>query len=73
MTIYAHFEGKQDILRYLCGHDVSCGYVRGEIQNKLKLNCYRPVDRLQMLHRPLSCIGSRHPDLFVWFFHVKTT
>ena len=61
MTIYAHFEGKQDILRYLWA-DVLVD-MSGEIQNKLEL-IVTPVDRLQMAAQTFVMYWVEHPDHF---------
>jgi len=61
MTIYAHFEGKQDILRYLWA-DVLAD-MSGEIQNKLEL-IVTPVDRLQMAAQTFVMYWVEHPDHF---------
>jgi AcrR family transcriptional regulator len=61
MTIYAHFEGKQDILRYLWA-DVLTD-VSGEIQRKLeRINV--PAERLQMAVQTFVSYWVDHPDHF---------
>ena len=61
MTIYAHFEGKQDILRYLWA-DVLAD-MSDEIQEKLK-PIVAPVERLQMAARTFVSYWVDHPDHF---------
>jgi AcrR family transcriptional regulator len=61
MTIYAHFEGKQDILRYLWA-DVLAD-MSSEIQRKLKL-IVGPVERLQMAAQTFVSYWVDHPDHF---------
>ncbi|AXI46477.1 TetR/AcrR family transcriptional regulator [Sulfitobacter sp. SK012] len=61
MTIYAHFEGKQDILRYLWA-DVLAG-MSDEIQEKLK-PIVAPVERLQMAAQTFVSYWIDHPDHF---------
>ncbi|MFT5787226.1 MAG: AcrR family transcriptional regulator [Ascidiaceihabitans sp.] len=61
MTIYAHFEGKQDILRYLWA-DVLAD-MSNEIQRKLKL-IVGPVERLQMAAQTFVSYWVDHPDHF---------
>ena len=61
MTIYAHFAGKQDILRYLWA-DVLAD-VSGEIQEKLKLIVV-PVERLQIAAQTFVSYWIDHPDHF---------
>ena len=61
MTIYAHFEGKQDILRYLWA-DVLAD-MSDEIQEKLKL-IVAPVERLQTAAQTFVSYWVDHPDHF---------
>jgi len=61
MTIYAHFEGKQDILRYLWA-DVLAD-MSDEIQEKLKL-IVAPVERLQTAAQTFVSYWIDHPDHF---------
>lgn len=61
MTIYAHFEGKQDILRYLWA-DVFAD-MSNEIQEKLK-TVVAPVERLQMAAQTFVSFWVDHPDHF---------
>lgn len=61
MTIYAHFEGKQDILRYLWA-DVFAD-MSDEIQEKLK-PIVAPVERLQMATQSFVSYWIDHPDHF---------
>ncbi|MEH6737367.1 MAG: TetR/AcrR family transcriptional regulator [Sulfitobacter sp.] len=61
MTIYAHFEGKQDILRYLWA-DVLTD-MSGEIQGKLeRINV--PAERLQIAVQTFVSYWIDHPDHF---------
>lgn len=61
MTIYAHFEGKTDILRYLWA-DVLAD-MSGEIQNRLK-SVVSPVERLQTAAQTFVAYWIDHPDHF---------
>ncbi len=61
MTIYAHFEGKTDILRYLWA-DVLAD-MSGEIQQKLKSDVV-PVQRLQIAAQTFVAYWIDHPDHF---------
>lgn len=61
MTIYAHFEGKQDILRYLWA-DVLAD-MSNEIQGKLE-RIDAPVERLQMAAQTFVSYWVDHPDHF---------
>jgi AcrR family transcriptional regulator len=61
MTIYAHFEGKPDILRYLWA-DVLAD-VSNDIQEKLALIA-EPVERLQMAAQTFVSYWVDHPDHF---------
>ena len=61
MTIYAHFEGKQDILRYLWA-DVLAD-MSGEIQGKLE-RIDAPAERLQMAAQTFVSYWVDHPDHF---------
>lgn len=61
MTIYAHFEGKQDILRYLWA-DV-LGDMSDEIRERLEL-ATTPVDRLKMAAQTFVSYWVAHPDHF---------
>jgi AcrR family transcriptional regulator len=61
MTIYAHFEGKTDILRYLWA-DVLAD-MSDEIQNKLK-SAVAPVERLQSAAQSFVSYWINHPDHF---------
>jgi AcrR family transcriptional regulator len=61
MTIYAHFEGKQDILRYLWA-DVLAD-MSNEIQGKLE-QIFGPVERLQMAAQTFVSYWVDHPDHF---------
>ena len=61
MTIYAHFEGKQDILRYLWA-DVLAD-MSDEIQEKLKL-IVAPVERLRTAAQTFVSYWVDHPDHF---------
>jgi AcrR family transcriptional regulator len=61
MTIYAHFEGKQDILRYLWA-DVFAD-MSDEIQENLK-PIADPVERLQMAAQTFVSYWIDHPDHF---------
>ncbi|MEH6646353.1 TetR/AcrR family transcriptional regulator [Sulfitobacter sp.] len=61
MTIYAHFEGKQDILRYLWA-DVLADMSR-EIQRKLE-RIDAPAERLQMAAQAFVSYWVDHPDHF---------
>jgi AcrR family transcriptional regulator len=61
MTIYAHFEGKQDVLRYLWA-DVLAD-MSNEIQGKLK-PIVAPVERLQMAAQTFVSYWIDHPDHF---------
>ena len=65
MTIYAHFGGKQDILRYLWA-DVLAD-MSDEIQEKLK-PIVAPVERLQMAARTFVSYWVDHPDHFRFVF-----
>ena len=68
MTIYAHFEGKPDILRYLWA-DVLAD-VSDEIQEKLKL-IVAPVERLQVAAQIFVSYWIEHPDHFRLVFMSK--
>ena len=61
MTIYAHFEGKTDILRYLWA-DVLTD-MSDEIQKKLK-SVVAPVERLQTAAQIFVAYWIDHPDRF---------
>lgn len=61
MTIYAHFEGKQDILRYLWA-DVLAD-MSDEIQENLEL-IVAPVERLQTAAQTFVSYWVNHPDHF---------
>jgi AcrR family transcriptional regulator len=61
MTIYAHFEGKQDILRYLWADVLADMY--NEIQGKLE-QIFGPVERLQMAAQTFVSYWVDHPDHF---------
>jgi AcrR family transcriptional regulator len=61
MTIYAHFEGKQDILRYLWA-DV-LGEMSNEIHERLK-PIVAPVERLQIAAQTFVSYWIDHPDHF---------
>ena len=61
MTIYAHFEGKTDILRYLWA-DVLAD-MSDEIQKKLK-SVVAPVERLQTAAQIFVAYWIDHPDHF---------
>lgn len=61
MTIYAHFEGKHDILRYLWA-DVLAD-MSSEIQGKLK-RIDAPAERLQMAAHTFVSYWVDHPDHF---------
>ena len=65
MTIYAHFEGKQDILRYLWA-DVLAD-MSNEIQRKLE-RTDAPVERLQMAAQTFVSYWVDHPDHFQLVF-----
>ena len=61
MTIYAHFEGKTDILRYLWADVLA--EVSDEIQKQLK-PIVSPVERLQMAAQTFVSYWMDHPDHF---------
>ncbi|KPA21687.1 DNA-binding transcriptional repressor FabR [Shimia sp. SK013] len=61
MTIYAHFEGKHDILRYLWA-DVLAD-MSSEIQGKLE-RIDAPAERLQMAAQTFVSYWVDHPDHF---------
>lgn len=61
MTIYAHFEGKTDILRYLWA-DVLAD-MSDEIQKKL-ISVVAPVERLQTAAQVFVAYWIDHPDHF---------
>lgn len=61
MTIYAHFEGKQDILRYLWA-DVLAD-MSNETQGNLE-QIHAPVERLQMAAQTFVSYWVDHPDHF---------
>ena len=61
MTIYAHFEGKTDILRYLWA-DVLAD-MSDEIQGKLK-SVVAPAERLQTAAQTFVSYWIDHPDHF---------
>lgn len=61
MTIYAHFEGKTDILRYLWA-DVLAD-MSDEIQKKLN-SVIAPVERLQTAAKTFVSYWIDHPDHF---------
>ena len=61
MTIYAHFEGKQDILRYLWA-DVLAD-MSNEIQGKLE-RIDAPAERLQLAAQTFVSYWVDHPDHF---------
>ncbi|AXI46404.1 TetR/AcrR family transcriptional regulator [Sulfitobacter sp. SK012] len=61
MTIYAHFEGKHDILRYLWA-DVLAD-MSSEIQGKLE-RIDAPAERLQMAAHTFVSYWVDHPDHF---------
>jgi AcrR family transcriptional regulator len=61
MTIYAHFEGKTDILRYLWA-DVLAD-MSDEIQKKLE-SVVAPVERLQTATQTFVTYWIDHPDHF---------
>lgn len=61
MTIYAHFDGKTDILRYLWADVLS--EMAGEIQGKLK-SVVAPVERLQTAALTFVSYWIDHPDHF---------
>ncbi len=61
MTIYAHFEGKTDILRYLWADVLAEMF--DEIQKQLKL-IVSPVERLQTAAQTFVSYWIDHPDHF---------
>ncbi|MFT7145404.1 MAG: AcrR family transcriptional regulator [Yoonia sp.] len=61
MTIYAHFEGKQDIVRYLWA-DVLAD-MSNKIQGKLE-RIVGPVERLQLAAQTFVSYWVDHPDHF---------
>lgn len=61
MTIYAHFEGKTDILRYLWADVLADMSV--EIQKKLK-SVVSPTERLQSAAQTFVAYWVDHPDHF---------
>lgn len=61
MTIYAHFEGKTDILRYIWA-DVLTD-MSGEIQKKLS-SIVPPAERLQIAAQTFVSYWIDHPDHF---------
>jgi len=61
MTIYAHFEGKTDILRYLWADVLA--EMSDEIQKKLN-SVVGPVERLQTAAQTFVSYWTDHPDHF---------
>jgi AcrR family transcriptional regulator len=61
MTIYAHFEGKTDILRYLWADVLA--EMSGEIQNEMK-SIVAPVERLRTAAQTFVSYWIDHPDHF---------
>ncbi|MEO9572881.1 MAG: TetR/AcrR family transcriptional regulator [Tateyamaria sp.] len=59
MTIYAHFEGKTDILRYLWADVLSD--MSDEIQKRLKFSA-APSERLQIAAQTFVAYWTDHPD-----------
>ena len=61
MTIYAHFEGKTDILRYLWADVLSD--MSDEIQKRLKFSA-APIERLQLAAQTFVAYWTDHPDQY---------